>query len=1103
MHRIVRTVLGAGIACLAASGALGDVRLDLEWTTSHQVLLSWTDGSPYYQVFRSDDPAAVGLQETRIAETLDTTLTDTPPSGSVWFYRVRERGTCLEPVADSSVDSSFSTTNFGSSGTLQTFQNVWLSRKYAFMKFGLGGIPSDAVVTEASLVTQQTWSDGGDDLKLYDATGPWAESSITWSNKPANGSLWSQQFLPGGTGRRTWSITPLVREWVSGARTNDGLVLTMNETGEHHFSSREGGDPPLLCITWHDPAQDDLDRMTADSTAGGTARFEDGIAATTDGTVDVNLADPVQGSLEYLDRYNDLFRLDDPRNDLYLDRTFRWQGRTGVTFGRRVQNIPVLGESLLVLHDGTQVFGASSFVKEDRRYRGAVQISPQAARDAAVASMAQTHGDGTTFGEPMLVWVAEQPEGNDLRLAYRVPYAGKPVAGGMDFLTIMIDAETSEPLRTFSEELTGDRPGERFRVLDAGNTTNDFCWMLPLDRRPVWFDDDGATPDYPGPGADAYDDGPWCDAHSHDVYHYFYDTFGWSGFNGESASFSSYVHANMPEWNNASFTPFCNILQFGDGWAADDIVGHEFTHGIIGNTSGLAYRFQHGALNESLSDFFGTQIDLDWDIAENRRDSASGRIRNMNHPPDHGQPDHMDDYCFPVDGCVEDSDNGGVHTNSGIINKAFVLMTDGGIHGGLSTVGIGRSKAEQLTFSVMVSRLMSESLFHHFKDEMVREADLYRSTGRFGFTTQDVCDVINAFAAVGIGLPDSDCDGVENPYTDDGDGDTIPDGRDNCPMDPNVRQQDTDGDGAGDVCDIDIDGDGFINRRDGCPYVANNPDTDSDGDGIGDACDDDDRDGVLDVVDNCVRNYNPDQEDRDADGAGDACDGDLDGDGFLNASDQCPDVWSVTNTNWDGDNFGDDCDNCMYTYNNDQADADRDGQGDVCDNDRDGDGVPNQTDNCPDDVNAAQYDHDHNGVGTICDPAEREFFEGLSGAAEISLFLNHENVAVPIRIPIYPCSSADCPDVLGEGFRTEVTMSLTMEYQVRIVDDRGYVRSGPEAAAVDVPFTLGFAVDQEYFYLGGSQGPFQGRQYFVEMFAPPGSIDGQTLEGLMDVESIP
>ncbi|WP_068261632.1 protealysin inhibitor emfourin [Janibacter limosus] len=138
-------------------------------------------------------------------------------------------------------------------------------------------------------------------------------------------------------------------------------------------------------------------------------------------------------------------------------------------------------------------------------------------------------------------------------------------------------------------------------------------------------------------------------------------------------------------------------MVFGDGdgeiftrfTASLDVIGHELAHGVTEHTAALVYRGQSGALNEHVSDVFGVLVkqrhlgqaadEADWLIgAELLTASVQGQaLRSMAAPgtayddPRMGkdpQPAHMDDFVRTSD------DNGGVHINSGIPNKAFHLV---------------------------------------------------------------------------------------------------------------------------------------------------------------------------------------------------------------------------------------------------------------------------------------------------------------------------------------------------------------------------------------------------------------------------------------------
>jgi len=140
------------------------------------------------------------------------------------------------------------------------------------------------------------------------------------------------------------------------------------------------------------------------------------------------------------------------------------------------------------------------------------------------------------------------------------------------------------------------------------------------------------------------------------------------------------------------------------GFVGLDICGHEVTHGLTGMTAGLVYSNESGALNESYSDIFGLCIEAyakplswNWNIGE-----TVGGIRSFSNPNSMSQPDTY----FGTSWYTGTGDNGGVHTNSGVSNYWFYLLTLGGtgvndISSSYTVTGIGMSDAARIAFRAL------------------------------------------------------------------------------------------------------------------------------------------------------------------------------------------------------------------------------------------------------------------------------------------------------------------------------------------------------------------------------------------------------------------
>ncbi len=437
---------------------------------------------------------------------------------------------------------------------------------------------------------------------------------------------------------------------------------------------------------------------------------------------------------------------------------------------------------------------------------------------------------------------------------------------------------------------------------------------------------------------------------------WYYDRFGQRSVDDDDAPLELFVHSGIG--NNASYVWNCGI-QFGPNWISNDTVTHETTHEVIDNSSDLVYSFQSGALNESYADTMAAFADGDDDwVHGEEKLNGFGAQRSLRDPsgPDCGsqannfcgQPDKLSSFVF-VSG---NTDNGGVHTNSGIPNKAHFLVSEGGTFNGRTVAAIGNTRAQRLFFAVMKSHAPGAG-FSDDRDLAVTIAQIFDDFGWAGFEPQHVCSVKNAYAAVEIGRGDLDCDGIEDAF-DDSDNDSIADDEDNCTTVPNPSQQDADDDGVGDACQ-DSDGDGISDAVDNCPTVANAGGYDTDDDGLGDACDtDDDNDGFFDTNDNCPYDANPTQFDGNQNGEGDACDPDQDGDGLYVEADNCTFVFNPLQQDQDGDGLGDACDGCPAVANNQNAYTNppciQGPSGEICPDpeplqtDSDGDGTPDACD---------------------------------------------------------------------------------------------------------------------------------------------------------------
>jgi hypothetical protein len=240
----------------------------------------------------------------------------------------------------------------------------------------------------------------------------------------------------------------------------------------------------------------------------------------------------------------------------------------------------------------------------------------------------------------------------------------------------------------------------------------------------------------------------------------FAEVLGRDSYDGRGATVLATVHYEK-KYDNAFWDGRQLVFGDGDGRVFDrftkplDVLAHEFTHAVTQYAAGLVYQGQPGALNEHVSDVFASCVKqrvlgqqdptaADWLIGEGIfLPSVHGRaLRSMSAPgtayddPVVGrdpQVGHMSDYVNTRD------DNGGVHLNSGIPNRAFHL----------TATRLGRpvwEQAGQIWYAALTSRLGPDTDFARFAETTVAAAgDLF----------PDAADIVaDAWAEVGVVVAD-------------------------------------------------------------------------------------------------------------------------------------------------------------------------------------------------------------------------------------------------------------------------------------------------------------------------------------------------------------
>ena len=258
------------------------------------------------------------------------------------------------------------------------------------------------------------------------------------------------------------------------------------------------------------------------------------------------------------------------------------------------------------------------------------------------------------------------------------------------------------------------------------------------------------------------------DAHwgAEKTYDYFLSSHGRNSYNNAGITIKSYVHYST-NYNNAYWNG--SVMTYGDGsgtvfdaLSSLDVAGHEIGHAVCETTANLAYQRESGAMNEGFSDIWGACVEYfaapakaTWLIGEDiERRSGRAALRSMSNPNSLGQPDTYGgtQWINPLCGTpLDTNDYCGVHTNSGVLNYWFYLLSIGGsgtndIASVYNVTGITIDKASKIAYRLESVYLSANSNYANARTFGIQSAiDLY------GANTPEVIATTNAFFAVGIG----------------------------------------------------------------------------------------------------------------------------------------------------------------------------------------------------------------------------------------------------------------------------------------------------------------------------------------------------------------
>jgi bacillolysin len=479
-------------------------------------------------------------------------------------------------------------------------------------------------------------------------------------------------------------------------------------------------------------------------------------------------ASPEVAARAHLSEYGVLFGLRDQARELRTEETRSAdKGRSLIRFQQVHDGVPVLGGEINVQVDyANRLLVANGEVLPDVSLDTEPAVSAKEARETALAKIAKDRGmkAGELKATDPHLWIYDptllgSPGIRMPNLVWRTEVT--PARGIVDMRElVLVDAKLGNVALNFDQIDTA----KNRNTYDANNTSALPGTLICNEADPCT----NATYDADVKAAHLF---------AGNTYDFYLNNHGRDSLDNAGmtlVSTADYCDPTLPcPYKNA----FWNGQQmvYGDGYAADDVVGHELTHGVTEHESQLFYYYQSGAINESFSDVWGEFIDLSntsgTDTADTRwrigEDIPGGAIRDMQDPTAFADPDKMTSSLYRNDDDLSASwDHGGVHTNSGVDNKAAYLMTDGDTFNGKTVTGLGITKVAKIYYEAETNLLTSASDYQNLYAAL--QQSCANLTGTAGITSADCQEVKDAVDATEMNTIPPNAPNPEAPVCDTG-----------------------------------------------------------------------------------------------------------------------------------------------------------------------------------------------------------------------------------------------------------------------------------------------------------------------------------------------